>query len=83
MMVTSSSLRRDAKKSLVGSKELICAVTKSLNLFATSIFSAPPCQKFLGSYVLCIPLVHTSQPIDRNVCALSLVNVTSWDSLHQ
>jgi hypothetical protein len=58
-------------------------ITKSLNLIATSKFSAPPRQKFLGSIVLCIPFVHTSQPIDKKVCALSLVKVTSWDGLRQ
>jgi hypothetical protein len=73
---------REAKKNLVGSKELICAVTKSLNLFATSMFSALPRQKFLGSNVLCIPLVHASRPIDKKVWALSLVKVTLCDGLH-
>ncbi len=67
MMVMSSLLRRDATKFSVGSKELIYAVTTLLNLLATSIFSIPPCQMFLGSNVLCIFLMHAPQPIDRNV----------------
>ncbi len=83
MTVTSLLLRRDTKRFWWGPKESICTVTKLLNLFATSTLSAPPCQKFLGSNVLCILLVHVLQPIDRNICALSLVNVTLCDGLRQ
>jgi hypothetical protein len=76
-------VQESGKKIMLGSKELICTVTTLLNLFATSIFSAPPRQNFLGSNVLCIPLVHVSQPIARNVWALSHVNVTLGDGLRQ
>jgi hypothetical protein len=47
------------------------------------MFSAPPHQKFLGSNVLCIPLVHALRPIDKKVWALSLVKVTLCDGLRQ
>jgi hypothetical protein len=63
-------------KFLVRSKESRCAVTKLLNLYAILIFSAPPCQKFPGSIVLCIPLMQASGPIARYVCALSQVKFT-------
>jgi hypothetical protein len=82
-MVTSSSSKSGAEKFTVGSKESIRAVTKSLNLFATSIFSTPPHQKFLGSNVLRISLLHVLRPIARNVWELSRMNVTSWDGLGQ
>ncbi len=50
----------EANKFLVGSKKSICAVTKLLNLFATSMFFAAPHQKFPRSNVLCILLGHAS-----------------------
>jgi hypothetical protein len=79
--VTLLSSKIEANKFLVGSKKLICAVTKSLNLFATSMFFAAPHQKFLESNILCIPLVHASQPIDKKIWTLSLLKVTPCDRL--
>ena len=73
MVSSSAPSSKGEERIWVGSE--VVAETKSLNLCAFELHSAPNRQVFrrVGKTVLCIPLVHGSYPLAMNCCAFSRV----------